>query len=1214
MRCDKRVSLRKLRAGLLGTAIVGVITLTPAFAWAGQKVALVVGNGAYESITSLDNPPRDASLIADKLRSLDFDVFEVIDGDRAEMEQALREFGRRAAGADAALFFYAGHGVQESGENYLLPVSATVEEKGDLPYETLQLSMVMDELEHAAAGVSVVVLDACRDNPLSDAIGEQSTRSLQGNDGLATVRGATGTLIAYATAPGEVAYDGVGANSPFSTALAEWIDEPGLEIGLMLRRVRQDVVEATEGSQVPWVEEAILGDFYFVEGTREVAPQVSGAARPFDIANADAVFWRTVTEMKTEEERRAGLNLYKDVFPSGQYISEAQAQLTSLDAGQAVVGQALALSDVSAPGAGAFTDLLFWERVRQSSDPADFQSYLDSYPDGLFAGVATERLSELQQGTQIAALDSNLFTRRFTIPFGSQTHTLSFQQAEINRAMATVPTARVKELPTVGDILIGPKAAFVGDQISEDDLRQALYIPPSGVTGPLGRFALGVTEPNGTELVLSADIDIRYPEKSVREIAATAGVGPVPITIPLPAMSGGEERDLVIDALPNNARVLTASHEVGVNDRIAVKDGVAELAIALPQDMLGEAGEIVYSYEPGARGLRESTKSEGAGALRQEAISIAGIDPSYSAQSSIDVYIGVGSQPLPVTLPEDSSTKVLIEEIPFGDLKRAGGSDLVIGDYLPASELAELSFEAHRHLTGPIGQLAYSYQTPESDRLMQAVAINAAIHDCDLLASSPLDPNRVSDGKWAWRARGQGWPAETYLDAPAAIMACLSASEAYPNVDRFKRQVGRSYTSAKDYENALKWIVPLAEKGNILAISGVAYHYTKGWGVPIDYDKAFELNWEAANKGEIAAAHELGKAYRDGRGVERDYEQAAKWIKVASDWGLEWAQLNLGKFYRDGLGVPRDDKKAAELFRKVYEQKNAWGNLDLGRMYLEGRGVPKDVDRAVELFSEIPLLDEVEWALYELGRIYREGKSIDRDIPQAINLFEQASELGVAVADTELAKIYLYGEDVPADPERAVTLLESAASEGAHYAYYLLAQEYQAGKHLPKNIDRSLALYEQGMTAGSSISAVALGDLYRRGQDVPQDLAAARRFFDQAASEGEPYGMMRLAEMDVKGEGGPVDLDNAVALYGKALKAARRDDQRRNARKGLEGLPKPALTRSVQVWLQQEGFDPGVPDGISGARTRTAIEAFERSKGMAPTGQVSADLVAALAP
>ncbi len=1209
----RRKSLRVLRAGLLGTVVAGAILLPSAVAFAADRVALVLGNGDYREITPLHNPPRDAVLIAAKLRELDFDVLEVIDADRDGMEQALREFGKRAAGADAAVFFYAGHGVQDSGRNYLLPVSAAVEEKADLRYETLELAMVMDELEHAAAGVSVVILDACRDNPLTRSLGgAPSTRSLDARQGLATVRGATGTLIAYATAPGEVAYDGVGDNSPFSAALAEWIDEPGLEIGLMLRRVRQEVVDATEGSQVPWVEEAILGDFYFAEDNREEAPLVAGAARPFDIADPDAVFWRTITEMETADEKRAGLNLYLDVFPAGRYAGDAQAQLTLLDSGQALGGPSLALNDVSAPGAGAFTDLLFWERVRDSVNPADFEAYLESYPDGLFVGRATERLAALRAGTQVASLSPDLFTRSFTIPFGTQTHPLTFQPTEINRALAAAPSARIERLPKVGDVLIGPHAALVGDEVSEDVLGQILYLPKEGITGPLGRFSLAVTEPGRDEVVLAADIDVRYPESPVREVAATAGVGPVPLSVPLPAMSGDEESELVIEALPYGTRVLTADKEVRIADRVPVKGGVAELAIALPEDGVGEVGEIVYSYEPPARGIRERVTTEDG--QRQEAISIAGVEPDYSAQSAFDAYIGIGPQPLAIALPEDPSTKVLIEEVPFGALESADGTKLVIGDYLPAEKLANLLFEPHGHITGSVGQLVYSYEDASGDRLVQAAAIDAAIHDCDLLAAIPFDPDRVSDGKWLWRTRGEGRPASSYLDSAAAILACLSASEAFPHVDRFKLQLARAYTASNQFEEALKWITPLAERGNILAIAGVAYHYTQGWGVPVDYDKAFEMNVRAANEGAISAAHELGKAYRDGKGVEQDYEQAFKWIKVAADWGFDWAQYNLGKLYRDGLGVPRDDEKAVELFRKVYDEQNAFGNLQLGRMYLAGRGVPRDVERAEELFSEIPYAREIEWALYELARMYRTGDGVERDVPKSIGLLEQAAELNVPSAKVELAEILLAGDGVPADPNRAIELLEAAGAEGSSRAFVTLGRAYETGNGLPEDKGQAIALYRQAAEGGDSGAQIRLGDVYRNGSGLPRDPVEARRLFEQASRSGEAWGVLRLAEMDVKGEGGPVDLERAIARYGEALKGARRQNLIDAAKRGLEALPKPALVRTVQVWLQREGFDPGVADGVSGSRTRSAIEAFERSNGLSPTGEVSPELIAALAP
>ncbi|MGI9499100.1 MAG: caspase family protein [Geminicoccaceae bacterium] len=270
------VAARSRMAGVFIIACLTMSMTTSAVLSAtdGRRVALVIGNGAYTKIPILGNPTRDAQLIATKLRSVGFEVEMAIDGNRQKLEQSVRSFGRRARGADAALFYYAGHGVQSKGQNYLLPVDANVSEVADLHYESLPLSLVTDELEYSGAKISLLVLDACRDNPLTRSLrGRAGTRSADVSKGLASVQRASGMLIAYATAPGDVAYDGENSdNSPFTSAFANWIEEPGLEVALMFRRVREQVVNSTDGKQVPWVEEAILGDFYFKPEAPEPTP------------------------------------------------------------------------------------------------------------------------------------------------------------------------------------------------------------------------------------------------------------------------------------------------------------------------------------------------------------------------------------------------------------------------------------------------------------------------------------------------------------------------------------------------------------------------------------------------------------------------------------------------------------------------------------------------------------------------------------------------------------------------------------------------------------------------------------------------------------------------------------------------------------------------------------------------------------------------------
>ena len=333
-----------------GKLIIGLIFMVgwssvPSLSAAENRVALVIGNGSYQAIPALDNPRRDATLIAEKLRAVGFDVNLTLDSDYLTIMQSVRSFGYRARGADAALFYYAGHGMQADGRNYLLPVDARLGRIADLPYQTLPLSLVMDELDYADAKINLVVLDACRDNPLTRSLKRRSsTRNVNLSQGLASVRRASGTFIAYATAPGQVAYDGQGTrNSPFTRALADWIEKPDLEVALMFRRVREQVVAATNGKQVPWVEEAILGDFYFwPKGNTVPIP----AAAPANVV------------------REQPANVVRE-----QNVLQPSSQ-----------------NDII---------IAAWSKARTLGTPKAYKDFLQRYPDSIFAHQALALLSQM---------------------------------------------------------------------------------------------------------------------------------------------------------------------------------------------------------------------------------------------------------------------------------------------------------------------------------------------------------------------------------------------------------------------------------------------------------------------------------------------------------------------------------------------------------------------------------------------------------------------------------------------------------------------------------------------------------------------------------------------------------------------------------------------------------------------------------------------------
>jgi len=240
---------------------------------ASRRVALVIGNGAYSHVKALPNPSNDARSIARSLRGIGFAVTEGIDLDRTGMQNMIREFLREAARSQVAIVYYAGHGVQIDGRNYLVPVDAQLRPGGRLTDTMMDMDTIMAGLDDQLR-TNILILDACRNNPVAPqvtAAGAGAGRAIEASGlaapsslGSGSTLGA-GTLIAFATAPGKVALDGEGANSPFSAALSRHISTPGLEVQQMLTRVRAEVVAGTKNQQVPWSNSSLLGEVYLAE-------------------------------------------------------------------------------------------------------------------------------------------------------------------------------------------------------------------------------------------------------------------------------------------------------------------------------------------------------------------------------------------------------------------------------------------------------------------------------------------------------------------------------------------------------------------------------------------------------------------------------------------------------------------------------------------------------------------------------------------------------------------------------------------------------------------------------------------------------------------------------------------------------------------------------------------------------------------------------------
>src|SRR4030081_1000656 len=318
-----------MRLLILALSVIGILASSNV-AKADRRVAFVVGNGAYKNVSPLPNPPIDAKAIAGMLRNVGFEVVEGTNLTRDKMTERLLCFGNKAQGADLALFFYAGHGIAINGTNYLLPVDADIKSEMDVKLGSainidLTLAQTMSD-----AKVKLVFLDACRDNPFAAKIRSSATsRSVNVQTGLAEMKSGEGTLIAFATGPGQTALDGdVGTNSPFTRALMAHLTQPGIEIQQAMTKVRAQVQEDTSKGQLPWGHTNLIGSVHLNGAPAPISAETSvSAVASVPGGDVELEFWRSIKDSNKSEE----LNAYLSSYPNGQFKSLALARIASLE-------------------------------------------------------------------------------------------------------------------------------------------------------------------------------------------------------------------------------------------------------------------------------------------------------------------------------------------------------------------------------------------------------------------------------------------------------------------------------------------------------------------------------------------------------------------------------------------------------------------------------------------------------------------------------------------------------------------------------------------------------------------------------------------------------------------------------------------------------------------------------------------------------------------
>ncbi|TYC55696.1 caspase-1, p20 [Rhodobacterales bacterium] len=887
-------SLRGLLQSTAAATFAVLVIFAPARAQtpaeSTSRVALVIGNSAYRAVAALPNPANDAELVAERLWEAGFEVIETIDGDREKMLADLATFRSRLREGSEALFYYAGHGVQIGGRNYLLPVSVAPKSVEDLLDQAIDAQLFVDIMANSGAKLNIILLDACRNNPFGEidedeadviasraislgASREEVSRGLEAlsqssGGGLAEMTaGDTETVISFATAPGSVAYDGDGRHSPYTEAIAENIDEPGLEIADLFRRIRGHVRETTSGEQITWTTSTLETRFYFMPIVDDLRSATTGMGVASDTLGGlpprriiDRTFWRSIRDADRPEAFAA----YIRTMPGGAFVEDARTRLLDLGGDP----DAIRVSDTSLP-----------EREARPAIAAD--------------------------GTTRAEIVSDLDSARLTVPIGVGDAALEAEPEESGWLY-------VKNAARLGVVLEETGVPLHGGTvhwISKDD--QLAYRPQVGSNGGRDVFRSLALRPEGDTEPIEAQLDVYVdacdilagnPYDSQR---VTAGTRQFIIDRNFDAAI--EVCEIAVARYPDVARfwaqLARAYRSAGDYDKAvvwqqkAVEAGYASAKVYLGQMHL-DAQAVPQDFAR-AKALFEQAAAQGETAAYTALAWIyrAGVGVPQDYGRAMEFYrqgAALGNDWAMTNIADFYQNGLGVEK----------DADEAVRWYTAAAKSGELTAQT---------RLARMYQT--GDGIPQ-----------------DFDEARF----WFETAAGRGVPnALTRLgimyedgqgvrqDVEAAVR--LFAQAAREDDPEAYYRLARVYSSGHPLFDEPERAAALYERAvaeNVYgAARGLASLMMDGRGLPKDIARARELLVTEAG-GNPWAARDAGRAWASSDGVEPDFEEAARWYRVAAEGGVAWASLDLARLSEAGRGVPQDRTKALVWYATALGQSS----------------------------------------------------------------------------------------------------------------------------------------------------------------------------------------------------------------------------------------------------------------------------------------------------
>ena len=594
----------------------------------GRRIALVIGNSTYETLPSLPNPANDVKEVADTLRAAGFDVTVGIDVDRLALEDTVRRFLRSAHDAEAGLIYYSGHGIQVGGQNFLVPVDATLETPYDVETQTMPLDLIFNHLRQNSR-VQLIFLDACRNNPFNAQKYwmAQTLQPVGATRGLARIDSDLGSLIAFSTEPGQVALDGTGALSPYSEAFVKRASEPAKEIRQVLTDVRRDVIAATGGKQIPWENSSLTDSFYFrpappppsVEPMQQVDVQAGTAIAALPIRPPHDETGAKLTVTLNQLPQAGTLSLDGKPLDKGAKIDAAALTRLSYDAADVAPGMVGLIGYTVSDPFGQATQGVVAITVSE---------------DASLKLAQVKRLQEKYVQDATAYLKSLARDVPATIGVGTVA-------AGLPAAPATAEelTAKVTTLPQKGIVRAGDRVIGLGHILEAVEIPQLSYEPQIG------------TEGQDFSLTLQAAIDDIPPAtitfKPVLDACDRAAAAPLDLQAvtagrlpneidPQVALPACEE---AVKTYPQVARFIYQLGRAQLADR-QPKAAFETIKAAMDAGHVRAIEQLASLYALGAAGPRDPDRSI---RIVQEGASKG--DPYALYSYGKDLYYGLGTKP-----------------------------------------------------------------------------------------------------------------------------------------------------------------------------------------------------------------------------------------------------------------------------------------------------------------------------------------------------------------------------------------------------------------------------------------------------------------------------------------------------------------------------------------------------------------------------------------